>query len=403
METKCFLITFTFLFFTQSIRIEGAGGPARVTFTPTDVSLSFNEKGIIPCFIDSSPAIQFVSWTKNGRKIEIFEGSEIYTVNNGSLLIEKVRQSDAGNYTCAPYNIHGSMGKSEIMKVVVKEGSEYPARVTYTPLLINMTLDQKGILPCYFDANPPVQYVSWTKDRRLFDPFDEDGIQVLTNGSVLIKKVTKADSGNYTCTPYNKHGNNGTSDVMSVVVQGREASASTCVTESYPPPRVSFQLFQTPASYKNWDYRAILLLNGSLEDSIGEFECLINDDVSSKTSIRTINTFVDTSYTFHAEFDIITDNTRQYVLRYRDDGHDWINLPITTQALNHWSNNGTMKIYNLRRNKNCEFQVFSEQKVEATQTEDNRVMMSSAGRIWGGITVSVILVETFIISLVSLY
>ena len=50
----------------------------------------FNEKGIIPCFIDASPAIQYVSWTKNGRKIEIFEGSEIYTVNNGSLLIEKV-------------------------------------------------------------------------------------------------------------------------------------------------------------------------------------------------------------------------------------------------------------------------------------------------------------------------
>ena len=62
--------------------------------------------------------------------------------------------------------------------------------MTYTPLLINMTLDQKGILPCYFEASPPVQYVSWTKDRRLFDPFDEDGIQVLTNGSVLIKKVS---------------------------------------------------------------------------------------------------------------------------------------------------------------------------------------------------------------------
>ena len=53
-----------------------------------------------------------------------------------------------------------------------------------------MALDQKGILPCYFDANPPSQYVTWTKDRRLFDPFDEDGIQVLTNGSILIKKVS---------------------------------------------------------------------------------------------------------------------------------------------------------------------------------------------------------------------
>ena len=122
--------------------------------------------------------------------------------------------------------------------------------------------------------------------------------------------MTKADSGNYTCTAYNKHGNNGTSDVMSVIVQGREASASTCVTEIYPPPRVSFQLFQTPTSYENWDYRAILLLDGSIGDTLEEFECLVNDPeqykimkimvifilqinddvVSSKTSIRTINT-----------------------------------------------------------------------------------------------------------------
>ena len=62
------------------------------------MSLSFNEKGIIPCFIDASPAIQYVSWSKNGRKIEIFEGSEIHTVNNGSLLIEKVTCS-AGSAT----------------------------------------------------------------------------------------------------------------------------------------------------------------------------------------------------------------------------------------------------------------------------------------------------------------
>ena len=54
------------------------------------MSLSFNEKGIIPCFIDASPAIQYVSWTKNGREIEIYEGSGIHTVNNGYILIEKV-------------------------------------------------------------------------------------------------------------------------------------------------------------------------------------------------------------------------------------------------------------------------------------------------------------------------
>ena len=87
--------------------------------------------------------------------------------------------------------------------------------------------------------------------------------------------MTKAHSGKYTCKPYNKHGNNGTSDVMKViVVQGKEAS--TCVTETYPPPRVSFRLFQTPASHKNWDYRATLLLAGSPGDNIGEFGCLVS-------------------------------------------------------------------------------------------------------------------------------
>ena len=63
--------------------------------------------------------------------------------------------------------------------------------MTYTPLVINFILNQKGILPCYFDANPPHQFVLWEKDRRIFDPFDEAGIQVLRNGSLLIEKVNK--------------------------------------------------------------------------------------------------------------------------------------------------------------------------------------------------------------------
>ena len=45
----------------------------------------------------------------------------------------------------------------------------------------------------------------------------------------------------------------------------------------------------------------------------------INDDVASKTSIRTINTFVDASYMFHAEVEIVTDNMRQHVLRFEEE------------------------------------------------------------------------------------
>ena len=147
--------------------------------------------------------------------------------------------------------------------------------------------------------------------------------------------MTKEHSGKYTCKPYNKHGNNGTSDVMKVIVQGKKAT--TCVAETNPHPRVSFKLFQTPASHINWDYRATLLIAGSTAsgENIGEFECLvrgtrskiswsfsllqINDDVFSKTSIRRINTTVINSDLFNVEVEIVTDNTRQHVLRFEEE------------------------------------------------------------------------------------
>jgi hypothetical protein len=43
-------------------------------------------------------------------------------------------------------------------------------------------------------------------------------ITTLTNGSLLINRVTKAHAGDYTCTPYNTHGTSGTSGVMQVTI-----------------------------------------------------------------------------------------------------------------------------------------------------------------------------------------
>jgi len=220
--------------------------------------------------------------------------------------------------------------------------------VTYTPLVINLTLNQKGILPCYFAASPPHQFISWTKDRRIFDPFDEAGIQVLRNGSLLIEK--------------------------------------------------------TPASHINWDYRATLLIAGSTAsgENIGEFECLINDDVFSKTLIRRINTTVINSDLFNVEVEIETDNTRQHVLRYRKHGDEWDNLPITPLTLKLHSTlyTGKIQIPGLSRHESYELQVFSEQKVEAWHPEDNTPMISAATTVGGGVTVSVAIMIIFTFSLI---
>ena len=63
------------------------------------------------------------------------------------------------------------------------------ARVVLTPPLQYLPLNLNGIIHCQIESHPPFQYIIWTKDKKLFDPFEMDEIQTLKNGSLLITKV----------------------------------------------------------------------------------------------------------------------------------------------------------------------------------------------------------------------
>ena len=64
-----------------------------------------------------------------------------------------------------------------------------PSRVVYTPTIQYLPLHLSGIIHCHIESQPPFQFITWTKDKRIFDPFDMEEIQTLTNGSLLITKV----------------------------------------------------------------------------------------------------------------------------------------------------------------------------------------------------------------------
>ena len=51
-------------------------------------------------------------------------------------------------------------------------------------------LSATGIIHCHLEANPEYTFITWTKDKRIFDPFDLEGIQSLKNGSLFITKVS---------------------------------------------------------------------------------------------------------------------------------------------------------------------------------------------------------------------
>ena len=46
------------------------------------------------------------------------------------------------------------------------------------------------MIRCHVLANPRVQFVTWTKNKRIYDPFEEEGVMALPNGTILIDKVS---------------------------------------------------------------------------------------------------------------------------------------------------------------------------------------------------------------------
>lgn len=94
-----------------------------------------------------------------------------------------------------------------------------PAKVTFTPTVQYLPFRLAGVVQCYIKSNPQLQYVTWTKDKRLLEPYQMKDIVVMANGSLLFTRVNEDHQGRYTCTPYNAQGTQGDSGVMEVLVR----------------------------------------------------------------------------------------------------------------------------------------------------------------------------------------
>lgn len=61
--------------------------------------------------------------------------------------------------------------------------------------------------------------MTWTKDKRLLEPYQTKDIVIMNNGSLLFTRVNQNHQGRYTCTPYNAQGTQGSSGAMEVLVR----------------------------------------------------------------------------------------------------------------------------------------------------------------------------------------
>ncbi|GBP55579.1 Protein turtle [Eumeta japonica] len=230
--------------------------PPRFSITPEDIIyVNLGDAIILNCQAEGTPTPEIL-WYKDANPVE--PSGTVGIFNDGTeLRISNIRHEDIGDYTCIARNGEGQV--SHTARVIIAGGAvithgallinpvaaddsgqylcevsngigdpqsasaylnvEYPAKVTFTPTVQYLPFRLAGVVQCYIKANPPLQYVTWTKDKRLLEPYQTKDIVIMNNGSLLFTRVNQNHQGRYTCTPYNAQGTQGSSGPMEVLVR----------------------------------------------------------------------------------------------------------------------------------------------------------------------------------------
>lgn len=116
---------------------------------------------------------------------------------NGQLHFNKVRRSDAGNYTCTASNsLQGEIHAAVSFTVAVY------IRFKVEPDNTTVYQGHSAALHCQASGDPP-PYIHWSIKGRPLDGLNNKRFQKLENGSLLISDVSADDTGKYTCVAGN--------------------------------------------------------------------------------------------------------------------------------------------------------------------------------------------------------
>uniref|UniRef100_A0A2K5JZJ6 Ig-like domain-containing protein n=1 Tax=Colobus angolensis palliatus TaxID=336983 RepID=A0A2K5JZJ6_COLAP len=228
-------------------------GPPVIVVPPKNCTVNASQDVSLACHAEAYPANLTYSWFQDNTNVFHISRlrSRVRILVDGSLRLQATQPDDAGCYTCVPSNglLHPPSASAYLTVL-------YPAQVTAMPPETPLPIGMPGVIRCPVRANPPLLFVSWTKDGKALQLDKFPGWSQGTEGSLIIALGNEDALGEYSCTPYNSLGTAGPSPVTRVLLKappafierpkeeyfqevGRELLIP-CSAQGDPPPVVSW-------------------------------------------------------------------------------------------------------------------------------------------------------------------
>ncbi|KAK7125952.1 hypothetical protein R3I93_021358 [Phoxinus phoxinus] len=179
--------SWTLLYVTAPPVLTETSPPAIEVFVGRSVTLKCAARG------NPRPTI---TWSKDGGPIKPQNKVKIM---NGSVSFHAVSRETSGQYQCHASNTEGNVTHITKVKVVGPPVIVIPP----TDTVLNMSQDAK--LKCQAEADPPNMTYVWQRQGEDIHHIEslKSRVKIIVDGTLLISRLTPADSGNYTCMPTN--------------------------------------------------------------------------------------------------------------------------------------------------------------------------------------------------------
>ncbi|XP_060053682.1 protein turtle homolog A isoform X2 [Erinaceus europaeus] len=277
-------------------------GPPVIVVPPQNSTVNASRDALLTCRAEAHPTNLTYSWFQDGTNVFHIPRlqARVRVLVDGSLRLRATQPDDAGRYTCIPSNGFPPPPSATAYLIVL-----YPAQVISMPAETALPIGMQGVIQCPARANPPLLFVSWTKDGQALQLDKFPGWSQSPEGSLIIALGNEDALGEYSCTPYNSLGTTGPSAVTRVLLKappaflerpkeeyfqevGRELLIP-CSASGDPPPAVSWtKVGQVLQGQARVDSNSSLLLRPLTKEAHGRWECMASNAVARVAAFTNI-------------------------------------------------------------------------------------------------------------------